>query len=213
MNNKKRSHAKDESKKNKDLIKENEKKQKENKKGKDKKHRKLKLFFKIFFAILVLIVIVCAATIFAIFKTDKWAITEEQLLSVNGAKIYDKDGNEIVTLTGDEINKKVELNEMGKIPDAFISIEDERFYDHKGIDIKRTAHAVVDYILSGGKSKFGGSTITQQLVKITMQDTDRTGIAGIQRKIREWSRAYQLEKMLNKNQILQRYLNRIYLGS
>lgn len=213
MNNKKRSHAKDESKKNKDLIKENEKKQKENKKGKDKKHRKLKLFLKIFFAILVLIVIVCAATIFAIFKTDKWAITEEQLLSVNGAKIYDKDGNEIVTLTGDEINKKVELNEMGKIPDAFISIEDERFYDHKGIDIKRTAHAVVDYILSGGKSKFGGSTITQQLVKITMQDTDRTGIAGIQRKIREWSRAYQLEKMLNKDQILQRYLNRIYLGS
>lgn len=191
----------------------NENNNKKNKKGKKKKHAKLKLFFKIFIALILLAIIACVAAVFAIFKTDKWAITEEQLLSESGAKLYDKDGNEILTLTGDEINKKVELSEMGKLPDAFVAIEDERFYSHKGVDVKRTAHAIIDFVFSGGNSNFGGSTITQQLVKITMQDDDRTGLAGVQRKIREWSRAYQLEQMLTKEQILQRYLNRIYLGS
>ena len=64
----------------------------------------------------------------AIFKTDKWAITKEDLLNDAGATIYNEDGTEeILTLTGDEINKKVSLEDMGKIPEAFISIEDERF--------------------------------------------------------------------------------------
>ena len=98
---------------------------------------------------------------------------------------------------------------MGKIPEAFISIEDERFYQHKGVDIKRTAHAILNYIIHKGDTSFGGSTITQQLVKISMNDKDKSW----ERKIREWSRAVQVEKMLTKDQILQRYLNRIYLGS
>ena len=192
--------------------KELKKKAKKDKKA-NKKHKKLKMFLKIFFGIILILIIIAVAAVFAIFKTDRWAITEEQLTSNNGAKIYDKDGNELVTLTGDEINKKIELSDAGKLPDAFISIEDERFYKHKGVDAKRTAYAIFTYITSGGKSSFGGSTITQQLIKITMKDDDRTGLAGVQRKIREWSRAYQLEKMLTKDQILTRYLNRIYLGS
>jgi len=174
-----------------------------------KKHRKLKLFLKIFFALILLAIIAGAAVVYAIFKTDKWTITKEELLSDAGAVVYDKDGNEIARLTGDEITKKVELNEMGKIPEAFVSIEDERFYSHDGVDFKRTAAAILQYILHRGDSSFGGSTITQQLVKITMKDNDRSW----ERKIREWSRARHVEEMLTKDQILQRYLNRIYLGS
>lgn len=193
-----------------EMTKITKKKKKEKKK---KKFRKLRIFIRLFLALMLIAIIAATAVVMAIFKTDKWTITEEQLLSDSGAKVYDLNGNEILTLTGSEINKKIELSEMGKIPDAFVSIEDERYYQHKGIDIKRTAHAILDYIIHKGNSNFGGSSITQQLVKITMKDNEQSGIAGIQRKIREWSRATQVEKMLNKDQILQRYLNRIYLGA
>ena len=184
------------------------------KKKNKKKHPKLKLFFKIFAIVLVVLVVACIAGVVAIFKTDKWSLTEEQLLlDTGGANIYDGNGELIHTLTGDEINKKLTIDEMGKLPVAFVSIEDERFYEHNGIDIKRTAHAIIDFIFTRGKGNFGGSTITQQLIKITMKDDERSGFAGIERKIREWSRAIQVEKMLDKDQILERYLNRIYLGS
>lgn len=205
-------HSKTESKKekkDKEIKKEEKKINKKDKKMKSK-HPKLKAFIRIVLIILVLLIVAAAAGVYAIFKTDKWAITKEELLSDAGATVYNQDGSiEIVRLTGDEINKKVELSQMGKIPDAFISIEDERFYEHKGVDFKRTAHAILEFVIHHGNSRFGGSTITQQLVKITMKDTDKSW----ERKIREWSRASQVEKMLTKDQIIQRYLNRIYLGS
>ncbi len=192
------------------IDKKNNKKEKKRK----KKHPKLRLFIKIFFIAILILIIAAIAAVVAIFKTDRWALTEDQLLSDAGALIYDVEGKLINTLTGDEINKKVTIDEMGKFPEAFVAIEDERFYEHNGIDIKRTLHAIADYIFSFGKGSFGGSTITQQLIKITMKDDERGGLEGIERKIREWSRAVQVEKMFNdKNKILERYLNRIYLGS
>lgn len=195
-------------------VKKNEKVIRKTDKKLKRKHPKLRKFFMIVLILFVVLVVAGIAGIVAIFKTDKWTITKEELLSDAGATVVNQDGTvEIARLTGDEINKKVNIDEMGKIPEAFISIEDERFYEHNGVDTKRTAHAILEYILHHGNSKFGGSTITQQLVKITMKDDDKSGFAGIQRKIREWSRARQVEKMLTKDQILQRYLNRIYLGS
>lgn len=202
-------------KKDKDIKKIEKQKKKEEKK-KNRKHPKLWLAFKIFMIIILLLIIAGIAAFSAIFFSDKWAITKEQLLSDSGLKIVDQNGNEITTLTGDEISKKVTLSEMGKIPDAFIAIEDKRFYEHGGVDIIRTTKAILNYgisIITGGDASFGGSTITQQLVKITMNDDARGGLAGIERKIREWSRAIQVEKMLDKDEILERYLNRIYLGS
>lgn len=187
---------------------------KKDKKGKKKKHKKLKIVLLSLLAVFIVVVVAAIAFIMAVIKTDKWAITREQLLSDAGATVYDKNGQVIATLTGDEINKKVPLSEMGKFPDAFVAIEDERFYEHNGVDVKRTLAAIFSFVTHAGNSSFGGSTITQQLVKITMKDDEQSGIAGIQRKIREWSRAIQVEEMLNdKNLILERYLNRIFLGS
>lgn len=194
-------------------IKREEKKINKQEKKSKRKHPKLRLFLKIFFLVMLVLIIAGVAAVVAIFKTDKWAITEAELLSNAGAIIYDQYDNEIIRLTGDEINKQIKYEEMGKLPDAFVAIEDERFYDHNGIDIKRTLYAIVKYVLNRGNASFGGSTITQQLVKITMNDDARSGFAGIERKIREWSRAVQVDEMLEKNQILERYLNRIYLGS
>lgn len=219
-NNKKKSNAKKQNNTNKEIRKEEKKINKKEKKAR-KKHRKLKLFLKLFFLAIIIAIVAAVAAVVAIFKTDKWTIDPEILFTDAGAILYDKNDNEIGRLTGDEINRKISLDEMGKVPEAFLSIEDERFYEHNGIDIKRSAYAIFKYITSGGKGSFGGSTITQQLIKITMSDDARSGLAGIERKIREWSRAVQIEKKLAegqskeyaKNRILERYLNRIYLGS
>ena len=110
-------HSKTESKKekkDKEIKKEEKKINKKDKKMKSK-HPKLKAFIRIVLIILVLLIVAAAAGVYAIFKTDKWAITKEELLSDAGATVYNQDGSiEIVRLTGDEINKKVELSQMGK---------------------------------------------------------------------------------------------------
>ncbi len=94
------------------------------------------------------------------------------------------------------------------LKDAFVAIEDERFYSHKGVDIKRFAGAAMQYVTKKGNSSYGGSTITQQLIKNLTQDDDYS----IKRKIQEVYRAFNLEKELSKEEILEYYLNTIYLG-
>ncbi len=98
-----------------------------------------------------------------------------------------------------------------EIPDyvknAFIAIEDHRFWDHKGVDWYRTAGAVTNFFLPSD-STFGGSTITQQLIKNVTQEDQVT----IQRKVQEIFRALYLEKQLSKDEILELYLNTIYLS-
>lgn len=68
------------------------------------------------------------------------------------------------------------------LPNAYVAIEDKRFYDHSGIDLTRTMSAAIQYVLRGGHSSYGGSTITQQLVKNLKSDKDDTGFAGVTRK-------------------------------
>lgn len=192
------------------------KKKNENRKDKNgkKKHLKLKRFIIIFLIICFLLCLIGAGVFAGIFFSDKWKITKEDLeISLQNTVVYDKDGKQIAELTGDENRKIITMSEMGPyLPNAFVAIEDERYYSHYGIDIKRTAGAVVTYVFNGGKSSFGGSTITQQLVKNMMDDDASEGTAGVERKIREWSRAYQIEQMLSKSQILELYLNKIFMG-
>lgn len=91
--------------------------------------------------------------------------------------------------------------------DAFVSVEDKRFFDHNGVDWMRTGKAVITYFF--GKGDFGGSTITQQLVKNLTGDNENT----IQRKVQEIFRAINLENDMSKEQILEMYLNIVYLGN
>ena len=180
-----------------------------------KKHPKLKKFIIICFVLFVLLCLIGIGVFGGIFFSDKWKVNKEDLqISLHNTTVYDKDGKQIAELTGDENRKIITLAEMGDyIPNAFVAIEDERYYSHYGIDIKRTAGAIFTYVTHGGKSSFGGSTITQQLVKNMMQDDADSGFAGVERKIREWSRAYQIEQMFSKSQILELYLNKIFMGS
>lgn len=89
---------------------------------------------------------------------------------------------------------------------AFISIEDQRFREHPGVDIKRTAAACLNILT--GKNVFGGSTITQQLIKNLTNDRDVT----VKRKVTEICRAIMLEQRYSKDEILEWYMNIIYFG-
>ena len=190
---------------------------KTNKKEKNKKkHPKLKKAILIIFALLVLLVLIGVGIIAGIFFSDKFKLTEEDLTikNINGT-VLDKDGNIIATLSGTENRKIVSTEDMPEyLPKAFIAIEDKRFYEHKGIDIKRTTYATIMYIIHHGDSASGGgSTITQQLIKNIKNDKADSGSKGIERKIREMARAYNVEKILSKDQILELYLNQIPMGS
>ncbi len=113
-------------------------------------------------------------------------------------QLYDTENR--VWVSGSDIPKNLK--------NAFVAIEDERFYSHNGIDWKRFTGAAFQYITNRGSSSYGGSTITQQLIKNLTQDDDYS----IRRKVQEIYRAYNLEKELSKDEILEYYLNTIYLS-
>lgn len=188
-----------------------------NSKQNNKKHPILRKILKAII-ILTLILIIIGAGVFAgIFFGlfgDEFKITTEDLsINKNNSIVKDEDGNIIANLAGDENRKIISMDEMpAYLPKAFISIEDERFYTHKGVDLKRTAAATVTYVFNRGSSSFGGSTITQQLVKNLTNEKDDSGVAGITRKVKEMSKAYQVERLISKDQILELYLNLIFLG-
>ncbi|HEX2926071.1 MAG TPA: PBP1A family penicillin-binding protein [Ruminiclostridium sp.] len=136
-------------------------------------------------------------------------ITPDQLEMSKVTFIYDKDGKEIGQVKGGE--NRI-LADHSEIPDnmrnAFISIEDSRFRSHNGVDTKRFVGAALSYILKFGNADYGGSTITQQLVKNITGNTDST----IKRKVQEAWQAMDLEKKMSKDQILDNYMNRINTG-
>jgi len=191
---------------------------KETKGKKDKKDKKNKKGRKIFLRILIvilLLILIAAGIAFGmlagIVKEAKLDI-QDLALKYENSVVYDIKGNVIAELSGDENRKFISKDEMPQhLLDAFVSIEDERFYEHMGIDIKRTFGATAKYALSKigiGSSNYGGSTITQQVVKNITKENDRTW----QRKVKEMARAYYLDKELSKDQILELYLNLIYMG-
>lgn len=133
--------------------------------------------------------------------------------SLNTSLYYtDSAGNEILleedTLHGSENRLWAEYSEIPQdLINAVISIEDQRFISHGGVDYKRTVGAVLNFFMPGGGS-FGGSTLTQQLIKNVSGDNETT----IQRKVQEIFRAFYVEKHYTKEQILEMYLNVIYLS-
>ena len=121
--------------------------------------------------------------------------------------IYDSNGNLITEYKGTENRVLVSLDAMPKrLRNAFIAVEDARFYSHSGVDLKRIAGAFLSNLTSSGTQ--GGSTITQQLIKNTLLSSEQS----YKRKIQEAYLALQLESRYTKDQILESYLNTIYLG-
>lgn len=125
--------------------------------------------------------------------------------------IYYKDSNgdyqKLTTVKSSENRIWIDGDQIPQhMKDALVAIEDKRFYTHKGVDWFRTAHAALNMFTGG--STFGGSTITQQLIKNLTQQDDIT----VQRKLLEIFQALDLEKNYDKDEILEYYLNAVYFG-
>ena len=128
------------------------------------------------------------------------------------SSIYVTNDDGTVTLDQNLYNTEnrvwVDYNNIPKaMTDAVVSIEDKRFYDHKGVDWIRTSGAVLSLIT--GSADYGGSTITQQLVKNVTENDD----VSLNRKITEIFHALDLEKQYTKEEILEAYLNIVNFGS
>ena len=153
-----------------------------------KKHPKLRIALKVILIIFLLLCVIGAGVIAAMFFGvfgDEFEITKKDLtVGDSNTIILDKNGNEIANLSTDEKRKTISIGEMSEyLPKAYVAIEDKRFYSHNGVDIKRTAGAIIGAIT--GKSSYGGSSITQQLVKNITNDKARTGLAGVTRKLKD----------------------------
>ncbi len=156
----------------------------------------------------IIIVIVILAIILGISAYNWKQITTDMFTNENSV-VVDSDGNVIAELGSERKKIKIENDDMPEnLKNAYVSIEDERYYKHHGVDIKRTGSAIINYVIHMGNSSFGGSTITQQLVKNLTGDNS----GSISRKVKEWWKAYLLECYFSKEEILDMYLNVIYVG-
>ena len=194
------------------------KSKKQKKKFRDK-HPRIVTFFKIILLLIVLLIIICAGIVagaiwggfdvFDLLGSDYTINMEDLVIEYENSNVYDADGNFICELSAGTKRRVVSLDEMSEyLANAYIAIEDERFYEHSGVDFKRTAAATVTYIVNGGSSSFGGSTITQQVVKNITGDKEDSAL----RKVKEMIKAFQVEHYLSKDQILELYLNLIFVG-
>lgn len=160
-------------------------------------------------ATFVFILLVILISIWIVITTNIWRILARDMLKNENSVVLDIDGNIIATIGNEKIKQTITSDQIPQnMKDAYISIEDERFYSHGGIDAKRTTAAVGNYIIHFGSSTFGGSTITQQLVKNMTGDSQDKPT----RKVKEWWRAITLESCATKDDILTAYLNTIYVG-
>ncbi len=177
--------------------------------------------FKIFLVCIVAFVAVCAGAGFGMINgiLDNAPDIDDINVVPEGFQtcIYNQDGELVTTLSS--INSNRQYVYYKDIPNdlvnAYIAIEDERFRQHNGVDIRGILRAAVEGVRNGFHFDQGASTITQQLIKNEVfnvgMDED-TFMESLERKIQEQYLAIELEKRLSKDEILEYYLNSIYLG-
>lgn len=185
-----------------------------------KSHEGIKSFFLLSVLVVCMVIVVGIGVLIGMYASavkEIHAMNVQNLALNYSSVIYytDESGNahemEEVYNNGNRI--WLDSEEIPKVmKQAIVAIEDERFYDHNGVDIKRTAGAFIGWVkakLTGGNTSYGGSTITQQVIKNITQKKNKT--AG--RKIKEMLLAVALEKELSKDEILTVYLNLIALAN
>lgn len=156
--------------------------------------------------VIVLIVPLLTFAYFALTMGDM-----EQLMNRNNTGVVLKDihGETFYSTGTAEHRELVPLDKISPhIKDAVIASEDKNFYDHGGVSILSTLRAVYGYVFSGG-GEFGGSTLTQQLAKMTLLSSER----GVLRQYQAFSVAVAIEQRYTKNEILEMYLNAVYFGN
>ena len=151
-----------------------------------------------------------AAGLVAYYISSAPALTEEALTATTSSKIYDKDGGLIADL-GAEKRSNAKTQEIPTdLVNAIVAIEDQRFFNHRGVDVIRIAGAFLNNLTSGGLQ--GGSTLDQQFIKLTYFSTS-TEEQTLKRKIQEAWLAMQLERRNTKQEILTYYVNKVYMSN
>ncbi len=143
----------------------------------------------------------------------------ENFESQESSQILDKDGN-VIAEVGSQIRTNITYEDLpNSLVDAFVSVEDSRFFEHNGFDISRFVKAMLENIkstLAAGRIVFsqGGSTLTMQLIDNSyfMSDDGEQGSNGITQKVQEIYMAMKLEPQTNKKRILEYYLNKVNFG-
>lgn len=175
-----------------------------------KKRHPIRRFFK-WLAILLVTVLLAGTALFAYYAKDAPAITQDDLQSGGSSIIYGADGKQLTRLgsqnrtyvTGDKIPQQLK--------DAVVSIEDRRFYqEFLGVDPLRIASAFVNNVTTD--SLQGGSTITQQLVKLTVFST-KASDQTLRRKAQEAWLSFKVTRDYSKDQVLEFYINKVYMGN
>jgi len=178
------------------------------KKSPRKKRSILKIILLVFF-LLLLIGGGAAAAVLNSYISDAPELDTTRLATVETSYLFDVNGEEITALHEEQNRIAVSLNQVPEhVQQAFIAIEDERFYDHFGFDITGSIRAAYAN-LRAGRIVQGASTISQQLAQNAFLTTE----TSYERKVQEIWLAIQLEQIYGKNEILEMYLNRIYFGN
>ncbi|NFF61862.1 PBP1A family penicillin-binding protein [Clostridium botulinum] len=187
------------------------------KKTKKKKFKPFKIILISLLSLFIISTIVAGGLVLAVMKTAPDLDIHEIVAASDASKIYDDKGELIDNIITSKKKILVKYDELPKnLVNAFVSIEDERFFEHKGIDFKRIAGAFlidIKNMLKGNSGLQGASTITQQLIKNTLFETHGNTLNDkVRRKVQEWYLAPKLEKEVGKEVIMETYLNTIYLG-
>ena len=166
--------------------------------------KKIKRFILVFSLLCILAIAVKTGV-----NVHDWQTLAEAMIANQPSKVVNVEGETIAEIGCERKRENVSFSQVpDNLKQAYVAIEDERFYRHFGVDVKRTAAAIGSYVIHLGKASFGASTITQQLAKnITGDDAN-----SISRKVSEWGRAVSLEWCMSKDEILEAYLNIIYVG-
>ena len=139
------------------------------------------------------------------------ALSESKLVATTSSKIYDSK-NELIADLGSERRVNAQANEIPtELVNAIVSIEDHRFFSHRGVDTIRILGATLRNLRGGGGLQ-GGSTLTQQLIKLTYFSTS-TSDQTLSRKAQEAWLAVQLEQKATKQEILTYYINKVYMSN
>ena len=167
-----------------------------------KRKKKIKIFILVLIVILTLYIGISTAISLNKFKK----LIKDMSVNENSI-VIDSDGNTIAEIGSEKTKEKIKAEEIpSNLKNAYVAIEDERYYKHGGVDVKRTTSAIISYVFHRGSSSFGGSSITQQLVKNLTGDSSNK----ISRKVNEWEKAITIESFMSKDEILELYLNIIY---
>ncbi len=191
-----------------------------------KKRRKLDIWNKLAIVILTCFLVGCISVFFVLVNIindpEGMRFSENGLVTLSNSRIYDTNGSLIYEF-GEEIREDVKYDQIPQnVIDAFLSIEDSRFFDHNGFDLPRFISAAINNLQHGNFSQ-GGSTLTMQMIdnaftknqeeKLISQNGSISKFGQIKLKIQEIYLALVAEQSIGKEEIFEYYVNRIWFGS